>query len=233
MELYQAVSNLKKTTDDFLSKVIKNEKKNKKIEESIKKLEDIVYGEKKGYWKLFQRFLALKNWFAEDGITLLHQSLSKKHLERIIFCAEKIREYHKRIADKKKHKVLEEVFGLTKSLVSESIRKAGLEYTPLGLVESSDFKTIDALREKLPSGVGLKEEFERGLEYQRRMFRYFYKAQDHPLSILDFQLRTLEKRFSFEDELFSANLLYFLKRKNYKITPYLERFKKIVSRSMK
>jgi len=233
VELHQTVSNLKEVTDDFLSRVVEKEKKNKKIEGRIRKLENIVYGEKKEFWKLFSRFLALKNWINEYGASLLQENLSQEQLERIISCTEKIKGYKRRIRDRKIRKISEGILVLANSFMSQIIRKAGLVYTPLGLVESDDLKTLEALKDKLPRGAGLKDEFEKGLEYQKRMLSHFYKAQDHLLSILDFQLRALEKRFSFEDELFSANLLYFLKRKNYKITPYLERFRKIVSQASK
>ncbi|KPL03784.1 MAG: hypothetical protein AMJ90_03215 [candidate division Zixibacteria bacterium SM23_73_2] len=231
MELQQRVSNLRKITDEFISRVINKERKDKGIEERIRGFEDIVYGRKKEFWKIFQRFLALKNWVNDYGASLLHENLSQEHLERVISGTEVIKDYRRRIKDKKMRKISDEVTRMINSFLSQSIRKAGLVYTPLGLVESEDLETIQALRDKLPSSVGLNEEFEKGLEYQKRMLKDFYKSQDHLLSVLDFQLCTLERKFSFEDELFTANLLYFLKRKNYKITPYLERFKKIVQRN--
>lgn len=227
MDILQNLSHLKKILEDFLSAVVQIEEDNWEVAQRIERLEDIVFGKKKDYWPLSERFASLKKWLTDDGIKLLEGKLNRKQLEKIVWCIEKIKDYKDKIKDKKNLELMDKVLRLSNSFVRESTRKIGLEYSPLGLIESGQTQIREKLLEKLPPGENLKQEFEKALNYQREMLKFFYKPQDHLLSILDYQLGTLEARPTLEDELFSASLIYFLKQKNYKVNPYVERFKKI------
>jgi hypothetical protein len=233
MDLLQNLSYLRKTLEDFLSAVVLIEEKNWEVALRIERLEDIVFGKKKDYWQLSQRFASLKKWLTDDGIKLLEGKINQKQLERIILCIEKIKDHKDRIKDKKNIDLIDKVLRLSNSFVKESTRKIGLEYSPLGLIESDQTQIREKFLEKSHPEENLKQEFEKVLHYQREMLKFFYKPQDHLLSILDYQLGTLEVRPTVEDELFSASLIYFLKQKNYKVNPYVERFRKITAKVAK
>jgi len=122
---------------------------------------------------------------------------------------------------------------LGNAFVREGIRKLGMEYTPLGLVESIPSEFREKLREKIPQAGTIKDNYKKALDYQKEMLENFYKPGDHLLTILNQQIRSLERRPSLEDEVFTASLLYYLKQYDYKIASYLERFKNITSRKVK
>ena len=230
MDLLQNLSHLKRTLEDFLSAVVQIEEANWEVALRIERLEDIVFGKKKDYWQLSERFASLKKWLTDDGIKLLEGKINQKQIEKIILCIEKMKDYKDKIKDKKNIDLIDKVLRLSNSFVKESTRKIGLEYSPLGLIESDQTQIREKLLEKSHPEENLKQEFEKVLHYQREMLKFFYKPQDHLLSILDYQLGTLEVRPTLEDELFSASLIYFLRQNNYKVNPYVERLRKITAK---
>jgi len=233
MDLLQNLSHLRKVLDDFLSRVVQVEEDNLAVVQRIDKLEEIVFGKKKEYWQISERFSSLKKWLTEDGIRLMQGKLERKQVERIVFCIERIKDFQPKVRDKKKGELIEKVLRSSNSFVRESTRKAGLEYSPLGLIESAETQIREGFLQEPAPDEDLKQEFEKTLDYERQMLKLFYKPKDHLLSILDCQLGTLEARPTFQDELFSAALIYFLKQKNYKMSPYVERFKKITAKMEK
>jgi hypothetical protein len=233
MSLKLTLSNLKQIVDDLIQKVADQELKSFSVNQKLNCLEDIVYGRKKEFWRLYSRFISFGDWLSQEGMKILENGLDPKQLERIIGYVEKIKEYRNKIKDKKKRFLVNQALHLGNSFVREGIRKLGMEYTPLGLVESipSDFR--EKLKGKMPQAGTVKDNFKKAIDYQKEMLENFYKPGDHLLTILNHQISSLERRPSLEDEVFTASLLYYLKQYDYKIGPYLERFKKIASRRVK
>lgn len=225
--------NLQKVTDDFLQKVADQELKLWSVDKKLDHLEDIVYGRKKEFWRLYSRFISFGNWLSQEGMNILEDGFGPKQLERIIECIEKMKEYRNKIKDKKKRFLVDQALHLGNAFVREAIRKLGMEYTPLGLVESIPSEFREKLTEKIPKAGTIKDNFRKALDYQKNMLENFYKPGDHLLTILHQQINSLKKRPSLEDEVFIASLLYYLKQYDYKIGPYLEKFRKITSRKIK
>lgn len=233
MGLESVVFSLKQVIEDFLQRVADRELRVFSVDQKLDFLQDIVYGRKKKFWRLYTRFISFGDWLSQEGMKMLEDGFNPQQLERIVGCIEKIKEYRYRIKDKKKRFLVEQALHLGNSFVREGVRKLGMEYTPLGLVESVPSEFREKLKQKLPRAGTIKDNYRKTLDYQKEMLENFYKPGDHLLTILNQQITSLEKRPSLEDEVFIASLLYYLKHYDYKINPYLERFKKITSRTEK
>ena len=92
----------------------------------------------------------------------------------------------------------------------------------MGLVESIPSEFREKLKEKMPHAGDIKQNFVKALDYQKEMLENFYKPGDHLLTVLNNQITSLERRPSLEDEIFTATLLYYLKKYDYKISSYLK-----------
>lgn len=233
MGLKLVLSNLKQVIDDFLQGVADSELRLWWVDQKLDYLEDIVYGRKKEFWRLYSRFISFGDWLSQEGMKILENGLDPKQLERIIGCIEKIKEYKNKIKDKKKRFLIDKALHLGNSFVREGIRKLGMEYTPLGLVESIPSEFREKIKKNIPRAGTIKDNYRKALDYQRQMLENFYKPGDHLLTILSQQIASLEKRPSLEDKVFTASLLYYLRQYDYKVAPYLERFRKITSGKVK
>lgn len=238
MEKKKVIIDLKNRVEGFLESVAQKEEENFRAKVKLSQLEDIVYGRRKEYWSMHERYLNLERWFSEEGQELLEKHLNRNQLEKIIACVEKIKEHRFSLADKEENReekeMADRVLKRSNAFIRDSTRRLGLEYTPLGLadmaqVEEDRMKSMVGIRGALPKGDTLKSEYQRFLDYQNQMLEFFYKPQEHLLTILDYQLRALEVKYSEEDEFFTTCLINFMRLRNYHITPYIERFKKIIS----
>lgn len=233
MGLESVVFSLKQVVEDFLQRVADHELRALSVDQKLDLLESIVCGRKKKFWRLYSRFICFGDWLSQEGVKILDDGFNPGQLERIISCVEKIKEYRNKIKDKKKKFLVKQALYLGNSFVREGVRKLGMEYTPLGLVESMPTEFREKLKKKIPRAESIKDNYRKALDYQKEMLESFYKPGDHLLTILNHQITSLEKRPSLEDEVFTASLLYYLKQYDYKIAPYLERFKKITCRKVK
>ncbi|MGB2697319.1 MAG: hypothetical protein WBD28_05590 [Candidatus Zixiibacteriota bacterium] len=233
MGLKTQLFSLQRIIDDFLQRVADSELRLWSVDQKLDQLEDIVYGRKKEFWRIYSRFISFGNWLSQEGVKILDDGFNPQQLERIIGCIEKIKEYKNRIKEKKRRILINSALHLGNSFAREGIRKLGMEYTPLGLVESIPSEFREKLREKIPRAGDIKDNFVKTLDYQKEMLENFYKPGDHLLTVLNNQINSLERRPSLEDEVFTASLLYYLKKYDYKISAYLERFKNITLRKTK
>ena len=233
MGITSVLSNLQRLIDNFLQKAADQELKLWSVDQNLDHLEDIVYGRKKEFWRLYSRFISFGDWVSQQGMKILEDGFDPKQLERVIAFVEKMKGYRNKIKHKKKRLLVDRALHLGNAFVREGIRKLGLEYTPLGLVESIPSEFREKLKKKIPQAGTIKDNYRKTLDYQKEMLENFYKPGDHLLTILNQQIRSLERRSSLEDEVFTASLLYYLKQYDYKIASYLERFKNITSRKVK
>ena len=233
MGLKALLFSLQSIIDDFLLRVADSEQRSWLVDQKLDHLEDIVYGRKKEFWRLYSRFISFGNWLSQEGVKILDDGFDPQQLERIIGCIEKIKQYKNKITDKRKKILINQALHLGNSFAREGIRKLGLEYTPMGLVESIPSEFREKLKEKIPRAGDIKDNFVKTLDYQKEMLENFYKPGDHLLTVLNNQITSLERRPSLEDEIFTATLLYYLKKYDYKISSYLKRFKNITSRNIK
>jgi hypothetical protein len=242
VEKKKVIIELKNRVEGFLENVAQKEEQGFRVRAKISQLEDIVYGRRKEYWSVEQRYANLETWFSQEGQELLKKHLSRDQLEKIIACVEKMKEYRGDLASKEENQAEKEmadrILRRSNAFIRDSTRRLGLEYTPLGLVdmaqvEEDKLKLMGGIRSSLPKGDTLKLEYQRLLGYQNQMLEFFYKPQEHLLTILDYQLRALEVRYSEEDEFFTTCLINFMRLRNYRIAPYIERFKKIISARQK
>jgi hypothetical protein len=234
VELKQVLENLKRSIDKFLVETSRKEEEEWALDQKIESLEEIVLGKSKDYWLIKGRFKGLENWIKIEGAAFNSKSIKKKHIQRIIECVERMKDYKVMLGkDEKFYQREEKVLFQANSFIRENLRKRGWEYTPLGLV---DFVQLDESLLKLKEEIGaideggtdLKGKYHKALNYQLDLMDYFYKPRDHLLTILDYQLKNLEVKPSKEDEFFIASLIYYLKQNRYRVEPYLERFRKIL-----
>jgi hypothetical protein len=239
----ETIQHLKDRLTKFVCDVAEREEKSGGIFERIDRLDDIVHGRKQEFWFLPARLIAIERWLIEEGPGLRESALTQEHLNHITECIERIRDVREREGDKRDPRQVEQVnkvLELTNSFAVEAAKRLGLEYSPLGLVERTEtrvepvddferWKTLEAIRSGVSPADSTKMAYQVAVRYQNDMMEQFYVREHSLLSVLDFQLTNLEARYSEEDELFAAMLLYFLKIRKYKIAPYYSRFRQILA----
>ncbi len=242
MEKNKIVIGLKNRIEEFLQNLAQKEEGDHWANLKLEQLTEITYGLKEEYKSIKQRYAHLERWFSQEGTELLNTGLSRKQLEEIVKCFEEVKRYNSGPeGDQKNQKETElrdRALKQCSAFIRNSTRRLGLEYTLLGLAEAAwiqedELKIMEGMRNQLAGRVDLKSEYQRSLSYQNQLLEFFYKPQEHLLSILDYQLKTLEVRHSQEDEFFTSCLINFMKSKKYNVTPYVERFRKAVSAGQK
>lgn len=243
MKLIELLESTKKSLDRFLEVTAKKEEEERLVDQKIGLLEDIVQGENKDFWRIKDRFKGMESWLRTEGRELNSRSIKKKQTQRIIECVERMKVYWEMVGEKKGVYSDKEASGQdgmkillqANSFIRDNLRRRGWEYTPLGLM---DFVQLDESLLKLKEEIraldkgetDLKGGYQKVLSYQLDLMDFFYKPKDHLLTILDYQLKSLEARPAKEDEFFIASLIYFLRQNRYKVEPYLERFKRTLKK---
>ncbi len=236
MNLLEVLENLKESVEKFLIQAVTREEEEHFIDQKVRSLEDIVRGRNKDSWLIKDRFRGLETWLKTEGAELNSRSVKKKQIQKIIECIERMKYYWDMLGDgKKAYPDGMKILTQANSFVRDNLRRRGLEYTPLGLVDFVQWdETLLKLREEIGTieegEADLKSKYHKTLTYQLDLMDYLYKPGDHLLTILDYQLKNLETSLTREDELFVASLIYYLKQKQYKVEPYLERFRKALKR---
>lgn len=234
MELRLTLSSLRKSIDDFLEKTVQKEEEEWEVDHKITLLENIVSGKSRDFWQIKDRFKGMEEWLKNEGEELGSMPVKKKQIERVIECIERMKVYWEIIRAETAYQDGEKALRKANLFIRENLRRKGWEYTPLGLV---DFVQLDEELLKLKEEIrnldqddaDLKGKYQKALNYQLDLIDYFYKPKDHLLTILDYQLKTLETKATREDEFFTASLIYYLRQSRYKVEPYLERFRKILN----
>ena len=238
MEKAKIVAELKNRVENFLGKVAEKEEQKFRLRLKLDELETIVHGRGKKYESVNEYYLDIEKWFSREGKELLEKGLTREQLEKIIDYVEKMKEHRKEFSGPEESRQEGEIAGRIlnrcNAFIRDSTRRLGLEYTLLGLMdavqpEDDRLNLMAGIRMSLPKKDSLKSEYRRLLDYQNQMLDFFYKPEEHILTVLDYQLRTLEVRYSEEDEFLTSCLINFLRLKNYRIAPYVERFRKIAS----
>ncbi|MDH4223428.1 MAG: hypothetical protein OEV55_07815, partial [candidate division Zixibacteria bacterium] len=219
MEFLEILESLNRKLDVFFEKVIAKEERDIFVEQRINRLEDIILGNNKDYWFIEDRFRGLESWLKNEGLELNSKPLGKKYIQRLIECVVKIKA-SREISDVKKdsNQYVKKVLLQANSFLRDNLRRGGWEYTPLGLMESVQLdESLLKLKEDIRTTEGedadLKSGYHRILTYQLDLLASFYKPKDHLLTILDYQLKSLEINPTKEDEIFTASLIYYLKQK--------------------
>jgi hypothetical protein len=234
MELKEALLSLKKSMDDFLERAVKKEEEEWEVDQKVSALENIVLGKTRDFWQIKDRFKGMELWLKNEGEELNSKPFKKNQIQRVIECIERMKVYWEMIGGEKFYQDGERTLKQANLFIRENLRRRGWEYTPLGLV---DFVQLDEsllnLKEEIRNldhdDTDLKNKYQKALSYQLDLMDYFYKPKDHLLTILDYELKTLEMKTTKEDEFFTASLIYYLRQNRYKVEPYLERFRKIIN----
>lgn len=234
MELKEALQSLKKSMDDFLERAVEKEEEEWEVDQKVTALENIVLGKSRDFWQVKDRFKGMEVWLKNEGEELNSKPVKKNQIQRVIECIERMKVYREMIRGEEFYKDGEKTLKQANLFIRENLRRRGWEYTPLGLV---DFIQLDEsllnLKEEIRNlghdDADLKNKYQKVLSYQLDLMDYFYKPKDHLLTILDYQLKTLEMKTTKEDEFFTASLIYYLRQNRYKVEPYLERFRKILN----
>ncbi len=234
MELKETLLSLKKSIESFLDETARKEEEEWEIDEKIDVLEHVVMGKTREFWQIKDRFKGVETWLKIEGGELNSKPVKKSQILRVIVCVERMKVYWGMIKGERFYQDAERTLKRANLFVRENLRRRGWEYTPLGLV---DFVQLDEsllnLKEEIlnldQDGTDLKSRYQKALGYQLDLMDYFYKPKDHLLTILDYQLKTMEIKTSKEDEFFTASLIYYLRQNRYKVEPYLERFRKIIN----
>lgn len=234
MELKEALLSLKKSMDDFLERAVKKEDEEWEVDQKVSSLENIVLGKSKDFWQIKDRFKGMEVWLKNEGEELNSKPVKKNQIQRVIECIERMKIYGEMIKGEKFYQNGENTLKQANLFIRENLRRRGWEYTPLGLVDfvqldESLLSLKDEIRNLDGDDTDLKNKYQKTLSYQLDLMDYFYKPKDHLLTILDYELKTLELKTTKEDEFFTASLIYYLRQNRYKVEPYLERFRKIIN----
>lgn len=234
MELKEALLSLKKSMDDFLERAVKKEDEEWEVDQKVSSLENIVLGKSKDFWQIKDRFKGMEVWLKNEGEELNSKPVKKNQIQRVIECIERMKVYWEIIRGEKFDQDGERTLKQANLFIRENLRRRGWEYTPLGLVDfvqldESLLSLKDEIRNLDGDDTDLKNKYQKTLSYQLDLMDYFYKPKDHLLTILDYELKTLELKTTKEDEFFTASLIYYLRQNRYKVEPYLERFRKIIN----
>jgi len=234
MELKEALLSLKKSMDDFLERAVKKEDEEWEVDQKVSSLENIVLGKSKDFWQIKDRFKGMEVWLKNEGEELNSKPVKKNQIQRVIECIERMKVYWEIIRGEKFDQDGERTLKQANLFIRENLRRRGWEYTPLGLVDfvqldESLLRLKDEIRNLDGDDTDLKNKYQKTLSYQLDLMDYFYKPKDHLLTILDYELKTLEMKTTKEDEFFTASLIYYLRQNRYKVEPYLERFRKIIN----
>ena len=234
MELKERLFSLRKSIDKFLEQTVQEEDEEWEVDQKVTVLENIVQGKSRVFWQIKDRFKGMEIWLKNEGEELNSRSIKKNQIQRVIECIERMKIYREMISGEGPYHDGDKTLRQANLFIRENLRRRGWEYTPLGLV---DFVQLDEsllnLKEEIRNldqdDTDLKGKYQKALSYQLDLMDYFYKPKDHLLTILDYQLKTLEMKTSKEDEFFTASLIYYLRQNKYKVEPYLERFRKILN----
>jgi hypothetical protein len=234
MELKETLLSLKDSVDSFLEETVREEEEEWEVDQKIILLENIVFGKSRDFWQIKDRFKGMETWLKNEGEELNSRSVKKSQIQKVIDCIERMKVYREMMIGEGSYQDGEKTLRQANLFIRENLRRRGWEYTPLGLV---DFVQLDEsllnLKEEIRNldhdDADLKNKYQKALSYQLDLMDYFYKPKDHLLTILDYQLKTLEMKDTKEDEFFTASLIYYLRQNRYKVEPYLERFRKILN----
>lgn len=238
MEKDKNIIGLKNKIEEFVEKVAQREEDNYQARLKLEQLKEIAYGVKEEYRSTKQRYVHLERWFSQEGMELSSRGLNRSQLEEIVRCIEEVKRCGASVEvdqeNKTETELRDRVLKRCNAFIRNGTKKLGLEYTLLGLmevawVEEDKLRVMEGMRSELIRSRDLKSEYQEFLSYQNQLLGFFFKPQEHLLSILDHQLKTLEVRHSDEDEFFVSCLVEFVKLKKYHVAPYVERFKKLIS----
>lgn len=175
----------------------------------------------------------LAEWLKANAGLVLEPGVVRAHLEGLVQAAEKLVQLREKAdaptsVKSRADALLDQIV----SMIRKGTGRLGLDYTPAGLVESSETvkreseRVRQSLLDRLRGFEDVKAAYKKALDFQKERLAYFYQDDTHLLSVLDYQLKNLEARPSVEDEFFAACLIYFLKQHNYQVAPYVKRFQK-------
>ncbi|MBD3169981.1 MAG: hypothetical protein GF307_10900 [candidate division Zixibacteria bacterium] len=199
----------------------------------IQRLTSIIGAQEKEYWVLEDRFAELENWLKADAPELLNAGLDMPTLQRVVDELEKLKGFSNarwtRDSDEKSlklRKLWETNISMAQTFLRKAARKLNLEYTPLGLVESASSGV--KLQDSKPIIDSIRNEYLQLIRYQEEMLTNFYEPSLTMVGILDNEIKNLKQSGRARDEFFAANLLYFLKLKEYSVQPYVQKFQDYV-----
>ncbi len=199
----------------------------------LQRLEEITFGNSRQYWRLDDRFRALKHWFNHVGAKLDESCFNREMIFMLSRCVEKIGSYcrvndHAQPARQSWFDLgqAQKVALLANSFLQSRSRNLGYEYTPLGLklVRPPESPVGIESVDRLDSDM--KQKFRQNLAYQEQMMDFLDDPRRHLFGIVSYLFGELEKNGDRRAEHMAASILYFLKIHGYKVEPYVEKLRK-------
>jgi len=86
---------------------------------------------------------------------------------------------------------------------------------------------IDSESSEQSSNRDINDRLKDSLVYQSKMMEYFQKTDQHPFTVVDNLLKSIENNPDIKANHMAASVLYFLKLNGYKVAPYVERLRKL------
>lgn len=218
----------------FLDDWTAREKRQHALGDYLEQLTSLTQREKTGGRPVAERLNVYNEWLEEFGELAVGEGVTRADLDVLVAAVEFLawlRSGHDPAPTPEDEIRIGDLVDRSVSLIRRGAHQLGLEYTPSGLVEAAPEVTDESRRarhsllERLKGFDDIKAEYKKSLEFQQERLEYFYQNDAHLLTVLDYQLKNLEARPNPQDEFFAACLLYFLKQHNYKIGPYMKRFK--------
>ncbi len=199
----------------------------------LQRLEEITFGNNRQYWRLDDRFRALKHWFNHVGAKLDESCFNREMIFTLSRCVEKIGSYCRANDHAQQTKQSWFDFGEAQKIALQAnnylqsrSRTLGYEYTPIGLKlvrppeNPAGAEPVDRL------DIDAKQKFRQSLAYQEQMMDYLDDPRRHLFGIVSYLFGEIEKNADRRAEHMAASILYFLKIHGYKVEPYVEKLRR-------
>lgn len=225
---------LEKQLTDFLIRYAEKRLHRYEAEFELSRLEEITFGNSREYWRLDDRFNALKQWFANSGPRCAPQCFNSNMIQRLTRCVEKIGSYCRvnEIQGSAKQSWFDinkanQVAAIANSYLQSRSRNLGYEYTPMGLrlVRPPEQKQTAELFDR--KDIEIKDKFRLSLAYQEQVMEYLDDPRRHLFGIVSYLFGEIEKSRDKRAEHMAASILYFLKMYGYKVEPYVQRLRQL------
>jgi len=236
-----AISKLDNILTNFLKAYAVKRLDQLKILARVNGLREITFSSKEQYRHMDNRLAELEAWFQENNDLLTGKILSKDMTRQLEECVDQIGAYSRgdfgysgkqaMLFNRKQAaqlvKTANQFINRLAKISDEKDRR-----TAISMVKppESDLNTEESSNDQAANNRDIMDQIKNSVAYQSKMLEYYQQAGQHPFTAVDSLLKTLDKSSDLKANHLAASMLYFMKLKGYKVTPYVERLRKVVNR---
>jgi len=207
-----------------------------KVLDKINGLREITFSNKEQYRQMDRRLAELESWFKENDDLLSRNTSTKEMIHQLEECVDQIGMYVRgefgysdRQAVLFNRKQAENVVRMANQFIGrltnnsdDKISKPAINMIRPPEPDSDSPEPDDNGADKRDILDQLKD----SISYQSKMLDYYQQTRQHPFTAVDRLLKVLEKSADLKVNHLAGSILYFMKLKDYKVGPYVERLRK-------